>query len=248
MKTLKLLPILVLIIATTKVQAQYYPNNTSDERDILQFGIKGGVNNSNLYDVQGQDFVANPIFGPVAGCFLSIPFSKYLGIQPEVLYSVKGYAGSGTLGSGQTVNAAVTTVPPIVKGNPTEAVTTAGSGDPQNYSFVDRMNFIDVPVMLQIKPLPTLYILAGPEYSYLLSRTYTFTQGVTTEMTQQQFQNDNLRHNIFGFISGIDLNLNRNWTIGGRVAWDMQDGNGDGTSALPSYRNFWGQVALGFRL
>ncbi len=148
------------------------------------------------------------------------------------------------MGAEQNSNASVSSV--TVKGSTVTSVT-APSGYPQDYSYINRMNFIDVPIMIQLKILPNIYLLGGPEYSYLISRSYTFTQGITTETTQQQFENDNVRHNIFGFITGIDLNLNRIITLGGRVAWDEQDNNGDGTSTLPRYRNFWGQVALGLR-
>jgi hypothetical protein len=244
MKTQMILITTIFTLTATIGMAQFYSIYTPDERNIFQVGIKVGFNNSNLYDTKGQDFVANPIFGPVFGGFLSIPLSKFFGIQPEVLYSAKGYAGSGSMSESQTSGTTITNT--SVKGNSTTMVAGAGSGDPQNYSFVDRMNFIDVPLMLQLKPFRNFYLLGGPEYSYLLSRSYTFTHGVTSETTQQEFQNDNIRHNILGFISGADLNFNQ-LTFAGRIAWDLQDNNGNGTSTLPRYRNFWGQFALGFR-
>jgi hypothetical protein len=101
--------------------------------------------------------------------------------------------------------------------------------------------------MIQFKPSPNLYILGGPEYSYLLSRDYTFTNGVTSETTQTAFQNDNISHNIFGLIFGLDMNFSH-ITLGARIAWDLQDNNGNGTSTMPRYRNVWGQLTLGFRL
>jgi hypothetical protein len=219
MKTLKtLLTVASLFFSGILVEAQDATTVTvsNDPRDILQFGLKVGLNNSDLYNTKGQNFVDNPLFGPVFGGFLSIPFGTYLGIQPEVLYSAKGFSGQGTTGDGQP------------------------------YSFRDRTNYLDVPIMLQLKLFPNLYLLGGPEYSYLLSRTYTFTNGVTSVSTQQEFQNDNITHNVFGLIFGLDINFSQ-LTLGGRVAWDLQDNNGDGTSTLPQYRNFWGQLTLGFR-
>jgi hypothetical protein len=246
MKTLNFYIMAASILAATTAVAQYTSDYTIDERNNLQIGIKAGFNNSNLYDTKGQDFVANPIFGPVFGGFLSIPIGKYLGVQPEVLYSARGYAGSGTLAENSSGPSATTTV--VVKGNTSQIVTGAGSpNDAQNYSFIDRMNFLDVPVMLQFKPFPGLYLLGGPEYSYLLSRSYTFTQGITSETTQQEFNNDNIRHNVFGLIFGIDLNLSHWLTFGGRVAWDEQDNSANGTSTMPQYRNFWGQATVAYR-
>lgn len=216
MKTLKTLITTAAILATSVLLAQDATTVVSDDRNSVEIGIKGGINYSTLYDVKGQNFVDNPLWGPVFGGFLSIPLGTYLGIQPEVLYSEKGFSGQGTEINGE-------------------------------YSFNDRMNYLDVPLMLQFKPIPNLYLLGGPEYSYLLSRIYTYTQGVTSETTQQDFNNGNISHNIFGLIFGLDINIHH-VTIGGRVAWDLQDDNGNGTSTLPTYRNVWGQLTLGLRL
>ncbi len=216
MKTLKILTTGISIVSASVLLAQDATTVVSDDRNNVEIGIKGGVNYSTLYDVKGQNFVDNPLWGPVFGGFLSIPLGTYLGIQPEVLYSEKGFSGQGT-----EINGA--------------------------YSFNDRMNYLDVPLMLQFKPIPNLYLLGGPEYSYLLSRTYTYTQGITSETTQQDFNNNNISHNIFGLIFGLDINISH-VTLGGRVAWDLQDDNGNGTSTLPNYRNVWGQITLGLRL
>jgi hypothetical protein len=61
------------------------------------FGIKGGINYSNVWDEQGQDFAADPKFGLAGGLFLGIPIGHYLGVQPELLISQKGLKGTGTL-------------------------------------------------------------------------------------------------------------------------------------------------------
>jgi hypothetical protein len=72
-------------------------NNRTDFRDRLMFGLKGGVNYSNVYDSQGESFHSDAKFGLATGGFLAIPIGKYLGIQPEVLYSEKGFRGTGTI-------------------------------------------------------------------------------------------------------------------------------------------------------
>ena len=68
----------------------------ADNREKLFFGIKVGANYSNVYDSQGDDFVADPKFGLAGGGFVSIPLGRYVGIQPEVLFSQKGYKSTGT--------------------------------------------------------------------------------------------------------------------------------------------------------
>lgn len=215
MKAITVLTTIALMGSTYAVKSQ--DRVIVDTRDELSIGVVGGANFSNLYDTKGQNFVANSLVGGVFGGFLSIPVGTYLGLQPEVLYSQKGYSGTGTLPDGSP------------------------------YSYTDRTNYLDVPILIQFKPVENLYLLGGPEYSYLLSRDYTFTNGVTSSTTQQEFQNDNIAHNVFGLMFGIDLVFNH-LVIGGRVAWDLQDNNGNGGSTLPRYRNIWEQVTVGIRL
>jgi hypothetical protein len=72
-------------------------NAETDRRENIEFGIKAGVNRSRVWDEQGQDFQADARFGFAGGVFLGIPVGKFLGIQPEVLFSQKGFQGSGTV-------------------------------------------------------------------------------------------------------------------------------------------------------
>lgn len=68
-----------------------------DMRDKLSLGVKVGVNSANLYDTKGGVFDNKAKIGLAFGGFLSIPFGKVLGFQPEVMYSQKGYKGNGSL-------------------------------------------------------------------------------------------------------------------------------------------------------
>lgn len=86
-----LLPLLLILVSFT-AKAQ--------DRDTPYIGIKGGINYANVYDEQGGDFKANPKLGFAGGAFIGLPLGKVLGIQPEILFSQKGYQGSGSfLGS-----------------------------------------------------------------------------------------------------------------------------------------------------
>ena len=69
---------------------------SGDTRENFKFGFKAGVNLANVYDEQGQDFVAENKIGFVGGAFLSIPITKLIGFQPEVLYSQKGFKATGS--------------------------------------------------------------------------------------------------------------------------------------------------------
>lgn len=67
-----------------------------DNREKMFFGVKIGTNYSNVYDSEGEDFVADGKFGLAGGAFVTIPLGKFIGIQPEVLFSQKGFKSSGT--------------------------------------------------------------------------------------------------------------------------------------------------------
>lgn len=91
--------IAMITLSTTGAFAQT-EEKTTDNRAKLSLGIKGGVNLSNVYDSEGEDFVADSKVGFAVGGFLSLPLGRYFGIQPEVLFSQKGFKSTGTfLGS-----------------------------------------------------------------------------------------------------------------------------------------------------
>jgi hypothetical protein len=92
MKKIFMLMVAITLMATT-LNAQ---DNSLDLRDKLQLGLKAGANFSNIYDSKDQEFNADFKVGFAAGAFLAIPIGKYIGIQPEVLFSQKGYKSSGT--------------------------------------------------------------------------------------------------------------------------------------------------------
>jgi hypothetical protein len=83
-------------ISTTVAVAQDSSNET-DNREKFQFGLKAGLNYSNVYDAKGEEFNADAKFGFVGGLFMAIPIGKYFGVQPEVLISQKGFRGHGVL-------------------------------------------------------------------------------------------------------------------------------------------------------
>lgn len=88
---LKLLSAICLISMVT-IHAQ-----STDRRENLKFGVKAGINVSNIWDSQNQEFTADSKVGFAGGILLGIPIGSFLGLQPEILISQKGFKGSGTL-------------------------------------------------------------------------------------------------------------------------------------------------------
>jgi hypothetical protein len=71
-----------------------------DSRESLRLGAKIGANYSNVYDTEGEEFDAEPKFGLAIGVFAAIPLGLFMGLQPEIIFSQKGFQGSGkVLGS-----------------------------------------------------------------------------------------------------------------------------------------------------
>ncbi len=68
-----------------------------DIRSKLMVGAKLGLSYSNVYDSQGEDFAADPKLGFVTGGFLAIPIGKYIGVQPEILFSQRGFHAKGRI-------------------------------------------------------------------------------------------------------------------------------------------------------
>ncbi|HUW05850.1 MAG TPA: porin family protein [Williamwhitmania sp.] len=207
--------IFMIVIATLVGSTINAQNSGTDTRDALHFGLKIGANYSNVYDTKGDEFKADPKFGFVAGAFVSIPIGTILGVQPEILFSQKGFKATG-----------------VILGN--------------TYEFTRTTSYIDIPLLIAIKPTPMITLLAGPQYSYLIKRHDKFTSGTTTIDQEQEFENDNIRKNLLCFIGGLDLNFD-SMVIGARVGWDITQNNGDGSSVTPQYKNVWYQATIGFK-
>jgi hypothetical protein len=204
--------LLTVSMFTVNSNAQVNPVGGSSS---VHFGIKAGINSSNVYDSKGEQFNADAKIGAVAGVFVAIPIGKFLGFQPEILFSQKGFKATGSL---------------------------LGS----SYSFIRTTNYIDIPLLLAIKPIPALTILVGPQYSYLMKQKDVFDNSVASVEQQQVFNNDNIRKNTLCFIGGVDVNIMK-MVVSARAGWDVQNNNGDGTSATPRYKNMWYQATIGYR-
>jgi hypothetical protein len=203
--------ILCLTIGTLSAQ-----DKAADKRDQLVFGIKAGMNVSNVWDEQGADFVADPKLGAAGGVFLAVPIGKYFGVQPEVLFSQKGFKGGGSL-----------------------------LGFP--YSFTRTTSYIDVPILVQFKPIEYFTLLAGPQFSYLLKEKNVYTFGSNSSEQEQAFSNEDVRNNILGFVVGADVTV-KAFVLSARAGWDFQNNNKNGVSTTPRYKNQFLQLTIGFRI
>ncbi|RYG40447.1 MAG: PorT family protein [Chitinophagaceae bacterium] len=68
-----------------------------DSRNKIQFGLKAGLNYSNVYNRKGEAFKPMAKPGFVGGGFVSIPLTTHMGAQIELLYSQKGFSATGII-------------------------------------------------------------------------------------------------------------------------------------------------------
>jgi hypothetical protein len=122
-----------------------------------------------------------------------------------------------------------------------------GSALGVGYDYTRKTDYIDVPLQLQIKPAPFVTILAGPQYSFLVSKGFDFDGGGISVDQQDDIENNDIRKNTLGAVVGADFNFSR-VVLSGRVAWDLQHNDGDGSSTEPRYKNVVAQLTLGVRL
>ncbi len=96
---MKKISIIIASIFMTNICVSVAQNksNETDNREKLQFGLKAGLNYSNVYDANGDAFKTDAKFGAAGGIFLSIPIGKYFGIQPGAMVSQKGFKGTGMI-------------------------------------------------------------------------------------------------------------------------------------------------------
>jgi Outer membrane protein beta-barrel domain len=114
-----------ILLSSLVGKAQSRSEDT-DNRDKLQFGLKAGLNYSNVYDASGEEFKALPKFGVAGGLVLKVPFGKYMGIQLEALISQKGFRANGSiLGSnyGMTRTSTFMDIPLMFQLKPSEFFT-----------------------------------------------------------------------------------------------------------------------------
>jgi hypothetical protein len=121
--------IILLAVIFTSVVTSSKAQNIDDKRSKLVFGAKAGANVSNVYDASGDNFKANPKAGLAGGVFVGIPIGKYIGFQPELLFSQKGYQSTGTVLGGTYSNTRTTSfldIPLQVQFKPAEFITFLG--------------------------------------------------------------------------------------------------------------------------
>lgn len=184
----------------------------------LKFGVKGGANFANMISDEDEDFNTEFKTGFHAGIFANIPIASILSFGPELVYSQKGYKTTGTR----------------LLGGP--------------YEYKVTTNFVELPLLLNIRASSNFNIHIGPQVSFLTSTTETFDEGESEYRSTVEADNANLKKNLIGGVAGVGFTLGPKTSLYGRYAIDLQQNNENGTSQTPRYKNQVFQVGLGLSL
>jgi hypothetical protein len=112
----------------------------------FKIGVKAG---SNITDVSGLQFKDGFNYGYHAGVFSEIMFSKYIGIQPEALWSQTNLTSANTI----------------------SAIYQPSLGTLRSI----ELTYLSIPVLLNIRPTKLITLQAGPQFGILVDKTQTAT-------------------------------------------------------------------------
>jgi outer membrane protein with beta-barrel domain len=89
----RIVPALVLLFFSASIFAQ---DNAVDNSPQVRIGLKGGLNIATIIKTNDDNFSSNPLLGFNGGAVLQLPLGRFIAIQPEFLFSQKGYKSTGT--------------------------------------------------------------------------------------------------------------------------------------------------------
>jgi hypothetical protein len=205
---------------------------TASNAQILRIGFKGGANYSNVVgNLSGPDIYDSRI-ALHGGVMLNFPIvAGFASIQPEILFSSKGF----------------------------EFDDTPVNGQPLAYRYEGRVafNYIDVPILMKLRA-GALFFDLGPQVSYLLRTRQDFTETIMANpagpnLEVRQFSGtgtDELRRIAFGYAAGMGFEAHNGVRLGIRYNGDLsrfaRDTYFEGRLANARHSVF--QLYLGFLL
>lgn len=156
----------------------------------FRYGVKGGVTYSDISGSDLEDEEHKYKLGWHAGVMVNIkkPASEYFSIQPELIYSRKGYENSSK--------------PFEVRDNNNNLQYSAQQGG------IVYLNYLDLPLMLNFKKKFIVFEI-GPQFSYLVGYhdnsflRQTFADGTEQIVPLESFQD--IRSIDLGIATGFRL-------------------------------------------
>jgi len=170
-------------------------------------------------DVLKREQEALPRFA--GGFYFNIPIRianfDWLAIQPELMYSQKGFLEIGEMQSYA------------------------------RYEVIRKLDYIDIPVLLSIEPTNGLYFLIGPQFSFLIleESELDYSRG-NALFDSPDLLKEYGKSFAMGLNVGVDAYINK-FLVSVRYATDFQDNGGAGAFGDLGYKNSVWQFAIGFK-
>jgi len=173
----------------------------------FHLGIKAGAN---LFKVDGQSFSQEFQFGYAVGAFSEINFTPNLGIQPEVMFNQTNYRTASSF---------------------SQVYQIGGYDD-----IKGKLNYLSIPVLLNLRPIPFLSLLVGPQFGILLNPDEHLVDNAR----------DAFKKGEISAVGGAQLNL-ASLKLGARYVIGLSNINNIQGSDV-NWRNQGWQIYAGFRI
>lgn len=176
----------------------------------VRFGVKAGANLSNLSgNVVNQDFYKNR-WGFHGGVMVNFGLGDIVSIQPEVLYSQKGFKYSDT-----------------------QIGTIRNTGNV-------RYDYLDVPLLVRVRAAGLFFEVGPQYSYLLnvsTDRTQTVGGTVVGNIGSGTTNLDNVRRNELGYVGGLGYQASNGVMLGVRYNGAFTDFAKDGYSSNNEFRN-----------
>ena len=173
----------------------------------FHLGLRAGAN---MTRIDGQSFSQKFKYGYHAGLAAEVMFSQHVGVEPGV------YFNQSNLQTGYNFD------------------TLYRSIDPGTLKDV-RLNYLTIPILLDLRPVSFLTLQMGPQFGILMSSSQSLLQNGRSAFT----------HGNLAMVGGVQLNLMR-FRIYGRYAIGLNSVND--IDNRDSWRSQSVQLGLGFNL
>src|SRR5882762_6612169 len=71
-------------------------DSKKDDDPAARFGFKGGLSIAHIVKTGDDSYKSSALYGFNGGVVIQLPLGKIIAIQPEVLFSQKGYRATGS--------------------------------------------------------------------------------------------------------------------------------------------------------
>jgi len=189
-----------LIGTSLALFAQNTTNTTTTTTGNVHFGLKGGVNLATLElddDTPSTEFNTNLKTSFNLGAFVNLPLGGIFRLQPEVVFS----------GQGSKVS----------------QKTTVGAGATTTTPFEYDFQYINVPVMVQLKTPGGFFVEAGPQLGLLISAKQDMQTGTDPDIKNLIKKTDFGAGAGLGYMSNMGLGIGARYTHGFSNVWNSDN-------------------------